>query len=153
MTEKFTSAKKNLDTLAEKKLNVDIELTKLQPIVSEYETNLAAINAKNIDLERELKFTRDKKEELEQKIIFKEKIINNHKDDLEKREKEFKDLREKSSRNLHETEELVKKIETLERQLKEVESSPKILEKIREKMVHKGFLSDKELEQIIDEFE
>ena len=35
MTEKFTAAKKNLDSVSEQKLDVDIELTKLKPSLEE----------------------------------------------------------------------------------------------------------------------
>ena len=72
---------------------------------------------------------------------------------MQKRDKEIAELKEQLTINHNDSNELVKKIESLERQINEVESAPEILEKIREKMVHKGFLSDKELEQILEEFE
>jgi hypothetical protein len=48
---------------------------------------------------------------------------------------------------------LIEKIKSLETQLSEVKASPIILERIREVMMHKGFLTDKELDLIFKEFE
>ena len=60
ITEKFSSAKKNLDNVAEQKLNVDIKLTKLKPEISELKKQLSEANARNIQLQQEFKFSNEK---------------------------------------------------------------------------------------------
>lgn len=90
---------------------------------------------------------------MEQTNKFKEKAIDNYKSDLEKRKKEIDNLNEINKQNQKETDELIGKIKTLEVKLSEVISTPKVLERIKEMMVHKGFLSDRELDNIFKEFE
>jgi len=90
---------------------------------------------------------------MEQNLNFKDKEIENHKTDMEKRKNEIDILNGKIKENREETEEFIKKIKSLETQLSEVKASPIILERIREVMRHKGFLADRELELIFKEFE
>jgi len=104
-------------------------------------------------LESELRFSTEKATDMEQKLKFKDKEIENNKTDMEKRKNEIDILNGKVKANREETEELIEKIKTLETQLSEVKASPIILERIREVMMHKGFLTDKELDLIFKEFE
>jgi hypothetical protein len=90
---------------------------------------------------------------MEQSIKFKDKEIENKKEDLVLAKKDIDNLNEKNKTNQIETEELIKKKNSLESKLKEVELSPQILDSIRDLMVHKGFISDRELENIFKEFE
>ena len=90
---------------------------------------------------------------MEQAIKFKEKVIENHKDDLEKRKKEIDILNEVVKLNQKETDELIDKIKSHETKLSEIRSTPKVLERIKEVMAHKGFLSDRELDDIFKEFD
>jgi len=90
---------------------------------------------------------------MEQKLKFKEKDMENHKIDMEKRKSEIDFLNGKIRVNREETDELIKKIKALETQLSEVKASPMILERIRDVMMHKGFLADRELDLIFKEFE
>ncbi len=100
-----------------------------------------------------MRFSTEKAAEMEQKLKFKDKEIENHKTDMEKRKNEIDILNGKIKENREETEELIKKIKSLETQLSEVKASPIILERIRDLMMHKGFLTDKELDLIFKEFE
>ena len=104
-------------------------------------------------LESEWRFSSEKAADMEQKLTFKDKEIENHKTDMEKRKNEINILNGKIKENREETEELIKKIKSLETQLSEVKASPIILERIRDVMRHKGFLTDKELDLIFKEFE
>jgi chromosome segregation ATPase len=153
ITEKFSSAKKNLDRVAEQKLNVDIELTKLKAQTSELERQLSEAKANVIQLKQEFKFSTEKTNEMEQSFKFKDKMLETQKEDLRKRNGEIDRLKDQLATNQNENEKSIEKIKSLERQLAEVESSPEILEEIREAMTHKGFLSDKEFEKIIAKFE
>jgi chromosome segregation ATPase len=90
---------------------------------------------------------------MEQNIKFKDKELENKKEDLVHTKKEIDNLNEKIKMNQMETEELIKKINSLESKVKEVESSPKILDSIRDLMVHKGFITDREIDNIFKEFE
>jgi len=90
---------------------------------------------------------------MEQNIKFKDRAIENHKEDLAKVKKEIDNLNGTIKAKQIESEELINKINSLENKLTEVRSSPKILDRIRDTMVHKGFLSDRELDKIFKEFE
>ena len=100
-----------------------------------------------------MRFSTEKAAEMEQKLKFQDKQIENHKTDMEKRKNEIDILNGKVKENREETEELIKKIKLLENQLSEVKASPIILERIRDVMMHKGFLADRELDLIFKEFE
>jgi chromosome segregation ATPase len=104
-------------------------------------------------LESELRFSTEKAADMEQKLKFKDKEIENNKTDMKNRKIEIDILNGKIKENREETEEFIKKIKSLETQLSEVKASPIILERIREVMMHKGFLSDREFEKIYAEFE
>jgi len=153
ISEKFSSAKKNLDNVSESKLNTDIELTRIKPKLEELESKLKEANDTIIKIESELKFTIEKNAEMEQSIKFKDRTIENYKEDSVKRRKEIDNLNEIIKENQIDTEELIKKMTSLESKLTEMRASPKILEKIRDTMVHKGFITDRELENIFKEFE
>jgi len=90
---------------------------------------------------------------MEQSIKFKDRTIENHKEDMVKVKRELDNLNGNIKAKQIESEELINKINSLESKLTEVRSSPKILDRIRDTMVHKGFLSDRELDKIFKEFE
>jgi exonuclease SbcC len=153
ISEKFSASKRNLDSISEKKLITDIELTRLKPKLEELEIKVKEANDAFSNLKSELNFTIEKANEMEQTLKFKEKAIENHKKDLEKRKKDIDILNEVVKLNQKETDELIGKIKSLEAKLSEVRSTPKVLERIKEMMVHKGFLSDRELDDIFKEFD
>lgn len=90
---------------------------------------------------------------MEQSLKFKDKQIENSKEDMVIRKNEIEKLNENIKTNQNETEELISKINSLESKLTEVRASPKILERIRDTMVHKGFITDREMDNIFKEFE
>lgn len=90
---------------------------------------------------------------MEQTLKFKEKAIENHKDDLERRKKEIDKINEVVKLNQKESGELIDKIKSLEAKLSEIKAAPKVIERIKEMINHKGFLSDRELFEIFKEFE
>lgn len=142
----------NLDSVSENKLKTDIELTKLKPKLDELQKLLSEANDTISNLKTELNFAKEKALEMEHNIKFKEKAIENSKSDLEERKKEIDNLTEIAKLNQKETKELIDKIKSLEIKLSEIKSTPKVLERIKEMMAHKGFLSDKELVDIVKEF-
>ena len=80
-------------------------------------------------------------------------IIESNKRELENTLTENASLNDKLKINEEESKSLTDKVKSLETKLTEVKSSSQILEKIRDMMVHKGFLSDKELDNILKEFD
>ena len=89
---------------------------------------------------------------MEQTIKFKDKDIENYKEDLAKMKREIDNLNENIKANQIESDELKNKINSLENKLAEIISTPKVLERIKDKMLTKGFLSDQELNKICAEF-
>jgi len=89
---------------------------------------------------------------MEHTIKFKEKAIENSKIDLEKRNKEIDNLTKITNSNQKDAEELIAKIKLLEIKLSEIKSTPKVLERIKEVMLIKGFISEKEVDGIFKEF-
>ncbi len=71
---------------------------------------------------------------------------------MAKIKREIDNLNENIKANQIESEELINKINSLEIKLAEVRSTPKVLERIKEMMRIKGFLSDRELDKIYAEF-
>ena len=153
ISEKFSAAKRNLDSVSENKLITDIELTQIKPKLEELEIGAKEANDTIANLRSELKFTTVKANEMVQTIKFKEKAIENHKNDLEKRKKEIDKLNELVKLNQNETDEFIDKIKSLEAKLLKVKSTPKVLERIKEILKIKGFLSDREFDEVIKEFE
>ncbi len=164
MNEKFTASKKNLDLVSERKLSVDIELTKLRPQIddlqaensklkADFGAQISELNAKITELQGELKFLNEKNAELDQQLIFKSKSVETHKKEVDEKMEEFSSMKGKLNISQQETQQLVDKVKILEKKLSEIEGSPRILNKINEMMVHKGFLSDRELSDIKKEFE
>ena len=103
-------------------------------------------------LERTLEFRRGRFEPLILEIV-RAGLSYRQKQGNPVKPEEIDKLNENIKMNQMETEELIKKINSLESKLNEAESSPKILESIRDLMVHKGFISDRELDNIFKEFE
>jgi len=143
----------NLDNISENKLTTDIELTRLKPKLGELQTIVSEANDNISNLKTELRFTKEKASEMEHAIKFKVKAIENSKIDLEKRNKEIDNLTKITKSNQKEAEELIGKIRSLETKLSEIKSTPKVLERIKEILNVKGFLSDREFSEIFKEFE
>lgn len=144
MTEKFSSAKKNIDLISEQKFDIDIEITNLK-------SQLEAIFTENEELRGELRFSSEKITELKQNLIFKDKTIETYKEDLKNRNQEIDHLKNMNEEHIKEKERLTEKIRILEIKMTKMESTPNILDKIKEAMLLKGFLSDQELYDIEEE--
>jgi len=153
LTERRSSAKKTLDKVQEEKLHTDIEVTKLKSKESELEKNLTEAVAKITTLESQLNFTSEKASEIEQKINFKEKEVQNLKNDLKRKDIELESLKSNLEAKNNKNNELINRINSLEIQFLEAKTSPRIMIKIREVLEHKGFITDKELEQLIKDLE
>jgi len=128
-------------------------LTRVKPKLEELEIGAKEANDTIANLRSELKFTTEKANEMVQTIKFKEKAIENHKSDLEKRKKEIDKLNKLVKLNQNETDEFIDKIKALEVKLLKIKSTPKVLERIKEILKIKGFLSDREFDEVIKEFE
>lgn len=144
MTEKFSSAKKNIGLISEQKFDIDIEITNLK-------SQLEAIFTENEEVRGELRFSSEKITELKQNLIFKDKTIETYKEDLKNRNQEIDHLKNRNEEHIKEKERLTEKIRILEIKMTKMESTPNILDKIKEAMLHKGFLSDQELYDIEEE--
>ena len=170
VTEKFTAAKKNLDSVAEQKLDVDIELTKLKPTIEELTTlneeleKRLASQKENLENEKEkheneitkltdeMKFLQEKQLELNQLLSFKDKTIENQKKELFQKEEDLKSAGARLQMVQDQNSQLNSKIANLEKDLSEIEGAPEILKNIKEKMLIKGFISDKEIIEIEKNF-
>lgn len=144
MTEKLSSAKKNIDLVSVQNFDTHTEITKLK-------SQLEDIFTENEDLNGELKFSSEKIKELEQKLSYKESKIKTYKEDLINKNQEFHIIKNKFEENIKEKEDLTQRIRILGLKMVKIESMPNILEKVKEVMLHKGFLSDQELYDIEEE--
>ena len=142
---------------------VYIELTKLIPTLEE-QTALNESLEKQLESQKEkceneitkltdeMKFLQEKHQELNQQISFKEKTIENQKKELFQKEEELNSVKDKFKGAEEQNLQLNRKIADLEKDLAEIEGAPEILKKIKEKMLIKGFISDKEIIEIEKKF-
>ena len=125
-TSKTTIGLENsIKSLTSSELDLKIKLSKANTRISEIESNLKALT--------------DKDSELENTILNRNKVIEKLEDDFEKK--------------ISEIESLKKEIERLNDKLNKSVAAPKLVKKIQEIMLHKGFLSDKEFYQLLNEIE
>ena len=106
------------------------------------------------DLEQKEREIANIKKELQQTISDKyieiESLKNDNTQALSEKESEVSDSKSKIEEHSKEREALNLKIRTLEDFIEEAKSYPQVVEEIKDTMAHKGFLSDKELEEILD---
>jgi chromosome segregation ATPase len=115
----------SIKSLTSSESDLKIKLSKANTRISEIESNLKALTEKN--------------SELENTLLNRNKVIEKIEDDFEKRISEIEGLK--------------KEIEKLNDELNKSVAAPKLVKKIQEIMLHKGFLSDKEFYQMINEIE
>lgn len=172
LTKRRSSARKSLDKVKEQKLHTDIEITKLRSIKLDLEKKLTDAVAKITNLEKQLIVNVRNSEEMERKILIKEieiqnkeqemlnKIkallkkdeeIQNLKIEITDRDKEIELLKEEINNQINKTNVEIKKFSAFEVQLSEANTASIILDKIKELVIVKGFLSDKEFEYLIKE--
>ena len=127
--ENSTSTKKGLEdsikTLTSSESDLRIKLSKANTTISEIEGNVKTLEEKNAELERI--------------ILNRNKVIEKLEDDFEKR--------------ISEIESLKKEVERLKTELNKSVAAPELIKKVQEIMLHKGFLSDKEFFQEMNNIE
>ena len=106
------------------------------------------------DLEQKDRELESVKKDLQQTISDKYIEIESLKNDLNQiiQEKEDEVAKGKNETDVkhREVEALNLKIKSLEDYIEEAKGAPQVLEEIKDVMVHKGFLSDKELDDILE---
>ena len=177
-TKSFAETQKNFERAKEEKLYADAEIVKLVNSKSEEEKKLAEKESKIADLEskiaelnNKLKETLLKAEtterEKEDLKINLEKGKNNLKEDLQQKENEIADIKKelqttisdkyieveslKNEKDAQATEitALKQKIESLEKSIGEAKGAPQLMEEVKNIMAHKGFLSDREFDDLL----
>ena len=121
--EKLSSTEKNLNTLKEEKTGADKK-------ISELESDLQSTKDKNSSFENQLKEASEK---------------NSSKD------KEIQKLKENFEEKSNQVNEFNHRIKTLMSEIAVGETYQNIQKMIQEVVNHKGFIMDKEIEQIMDE--
>ena len=153
-------------------MHADIEIAKLSSDKSNLEEKLTEAVAKITALENQLNKVTTKSTEIDEKILSKDKEIQNLEEerlqkakDLLNKEQEIQNLRSKIDHKVDEIEILkkklneekeftdnqIKKYKDFEAQVSKAVISTEIIEKIKKLMELKGFLSDKELESLLNE--
>ncbi|MHA2399446.1 MAG: hypothetical protein ACXADU_11235 [Promethearchaeota archaeon] len=174
LTEKKSSARKSLDKIKEEKLHSEIEVTKLTAANSDLKTKLNGSMEKILTLENQLKAATTNTEQFESKILVKEKEIQikeeemlkkakeslvkdkdiqNIKSKLEQRDKEIEFLQKNLKVEREKMNVQIKKSESFEAKMATAINALRVIARIKELMHVKGFLSDKELEPLLDEIE
>ncbi|MFX1409849.1 MAG: hypothetical protein ACFFA6_05830 [Promethearchaeota archaeon] len=94
------------------------------------------------------------KKELKSELEQKNNELEGLKKDLQKsisdKYVEVETLKDEKDKKVIEIEELNNKIKTLEETISEAKGAPQLMEEIKEIMMHKGFLSDKEFEDLLE---
>ena len=143
LEKEFAAKKKDIqdfrdNTLSTKK-GLEDTIKSLSSSESDLKIKLSKANTKISEIEGSLKALKDKNLELESTILNRNKVIEKLEDDFEKR--------------LTEIDSLKKEIESFNNKLNKSVVAPKIVKKIEEIMLHKGFLSDKEFYQLMNKIE
>ena len=139
LEKELATKKKALLESSDTKKGLKESIKSLSASESDLKIKLSRANTRISELESNLKAFKDKNSELEKTILNRNKVIEKLEDDFEKR--------------LREIEELEEKIEMVNYQLNQSVAAPKLIKKIQNLMLHKGFLSDKEFYQIMNKIE
>jgi chromosome segregation ATPase len=174
LTERKSIARKSHDQIKEEKLHADIEIAKLSTDKSSLEEKLTESVAKITALENQLNKFTTKSTEIDEKILTKDKEIQNleeerlHKvkellnkeqeiqklkTEIDHKNEEIVTLKQKLNEEKEFTDDQIKKYKDFEAQVSKAVLSTEIIEKIKKLMELKGFLSDKELESLLNETE
>ncbi|MFW9872895.1 MAG: hypothetical protein ACFFG0_07320 [Candidatus Thorarchaeota archaeon] len=174
-TQSLLETQKNFERAREEKLYADAEINKFKSSKAELENKLTEANSKITELEDKLKESSLKAERSEKE---KDNILENYeleksgiKDELQQRKNEIEDLKKelqttisekyieietlKDERDtqVKEINALKQKIENIEETMHKAKGVPQLIEEIKEIMTHKGFLSDKEFDDLIEKLE
>jgi len=156
LTEKRSSARKTLDKIREDKLYSDIQVTKLSAKVSDLKTKLAESVEDASNLEKQLKTKAEKSEQIEgkaKKLLEKEKEMQKISLIVKQREKEIEFLKKNFEVEKGKTEYQIKRVMSIEANIARADKILKLLNRVKQSTVNKGFISDKELEQFLIEIE
>lgn len=127
------------DKAANKEKGLEDSIKSLTSSESDLKIKMSKANSRISELESNLKALTDKDSELESTILNRNKVIEKLEDDFEKR--------------ITEIEVLKNEIEKLNAELNRSVAAPKLVKKIQDMMLHKGFLSDKEFYHMMNKIE
>jgi chromosome segregation ATPase len=168
-----------LNTTTQELTSVNNELSSTKEENSTMRTELESLKKEHSDLQNEFSITKDKLEELEPQVGIlkedfeqKERELEGVKKDLQQtisdKYIEIESLRDELTKQLNikeagitqakneveaknkEIEAIGLKVKSLEDYIEEAKGAPQVIEKIREILSIKGFLSDKELEDLLE---
>ncbi len=153
LEESINSLKKNFERVKEEKLYAEAEINKLKSAKQALESKLNESSSKISEVENELKEKEDIKADLQQKI----NEIESLKSDLQKavsdKYVEVETIKEERDAKLKEVKELNEKVTLLEQTIGEAKGAPQLIENIKDIMIHKGFLSDREFDDLLEKKE
>ena len=159
--EKLASLTKDYERAKEEKLYADAEINKMKSSKSDIETKLSESKSTITEVEAKLKESstiiemlkreiEEGKENLQQKI----NEIEGFKSDLQKASSdkyvETETLREEKEAGDKEIIALKQKIMSLEDTIGEAKGAPQLIESIKDIMITKGFLSDREFDALLE---
>lgn len=165
LTERKSLARKSLDEVKQEKLQIDIEHAKLTTDKSKLEEDLNDAIEKITHLESQLNLNIEKTSGFEQIVLDKDKELQKKEEELLNKVKELlnkdetiqdlriqiEDLKNKLDEEIEYTNKQINKFKMFETQMSETINATKVIEKIKQILELKGFLSDKELESLLDE--
>ncbi|MHA1985608.1 MAG: hypothetical protein ACW98D_03115 [Promethearchaeota archaeon] len=174
-TQSFSETKKNYERAKEEKLFADAEITKFKNLKSALEKKIGEGDSRITELENNLKEVSLKAETLEEEKVKVnanlEKEKADLKEDLQQKENEIEDLKKElqtinsdkyieieSLKNQNEAKateiaSLTQKLESLEDTISEAKGAPQLMEEVKDIMAHKGFLSDREFDDLLRKLE
>ncbi len=174
LTERKSIARRSLDQIKEEKLHTDIQLAKLITDKTKLEEYNKDYNTKITDLENMLNKATKRNSKMEEKILLrdkemqniqeeilkkkkeilnKDKEIQNLKDEIERFKNHYKLLEQELKEQVKKTKIEIKKFVDFKNEMSKAIMTQKIISKIKKLMKTKGFLSDKEFESFLNEIE
>ncbi len=147
------------------KLDLEYKLSESTSKITELETKIQASTQKDEMIEKEKSDLRTKlekekedlKNELNQKERENESLKKELKETVSDKDAEIENLKKERGGKTDELSELKQKIksleETLEGTISEAKGAPQLLEEINNILIHKGFLSDREFEDILQKLD
>ena len=149
--------KKKFERIKEEKLYVDAETNKFKSSISEMEEKLSEANSKITELEKlseKIETLENEKNDLRAELEQKNNEIESLKKDLQKsisdKYVEVESLKDEKELKVKEVEALNDKIKALEETIFEAKGAPQLMDEIKDILMHKGFLSDKEFEDLLE---
>lgn len=146
--------KKNFERIKEEKLYVDAETNKFKSSISELEEKLSVANSKLKESSERTEALEIEKNDLRAELEQKSNETESLKKDLQKsisdKYVEVESLKDEKESKVKEVDALNDKIKLLEETISEAKGAPQLMDEIKDIMMHKGFLSDKEYEDLLE---